>query len=54
MSNKPPKTEPLEAVLTHADDRLLAEHWMRPQAGIVPFVRAGLENLDSRISGVSA
>jgi hypothetical protein len=41
VSNKPATPEPLEAALTHADDRLLTDHWMPPQAGIVPRVRVG-------------
>ncbi|MBC7668437.1 MAG: oxidoreductase, partial [Gemmatimonadaceae bacterium] len=41
MSNKPTTPEPLEAAITQADDRLVADHWMPPQAGIVPRVRVG-------------
>jgi methionine sulfoxide reductase catalytic subunit len=33
--------EPLEASLTHADDRLLLSHWLPPQGGIAPRVRIG-------------
>jgi methionine sulfoxide reductase catalytic subunit len=33
--------EPLEASLTHADDRLLLSHWLPPQDGIAPRVRIG-------------
>lgn len=41
MTRKAATPEPLEAALTLADDRLLADHWMAPQAGIVPRVRIG-------------
>jgi len=40
-SPAPPAYEPLEAALTSADDRLLLNHWMPPQAGIVPRIRIG-------------
>ena len=33
--------EPLEKMLTGADDRLRLNHWMPPQAGIVPRIRLG-------------
>ena len=33
--------EPLEARAHRADDRLLLNHWMPPQAGIVPRIRIG-------------
>ncbi len=33
--------EPLEASLTHADDRLRLSHWLPPQEGIAPRVRIG-------------
>ena len=33
--------EPLEEMLTGADDRLRLNHWMPPQAGIVPRIRIG-------------
>src|SRR5579864_2010391 len=42
---EPPSTtgapEPLERALTDADDRLRLDHWMPPQAGIIPRVRLG-------------
>ena len=44
MTENPPKPmtpEPLEGALTGADDRLLLNHWMPPQAGIVPRIRIG-------------
>ncbi|HEY5410487.1 MAG TPA: molybdopterin-dependent oxidoreductase [Caulobacteraceae bacterium] len=41
MSDKPATTEPLEAALTPADDRLLLSHWLPPQKGIAPRVRIG-------------
>jgi sulfoxide reductase catalytic subunit YedY len=41
MNDKATTPELLEAALTHADDRLLADHWMPPQAGVVPRVRVG-------------
>jgi sulfoxide reductase catalytic subunit YedY len=41
VSDKPSTPEPLEEALTKAADRLLADHWMPPQAGIVPRVRVG-------------
>ena len=33
--------EPLEDALTGADDRLLFNHWMPPQAGMVLRMRIG-------------
>ena len=41
MSDRARKPEPLETALSHADDHLLVDHWMPPQAGIVPRVRIG-------------
>lgn len=41
MSDKATTPEPLETALSPADDHLLADHWMPPQAGIVPRVRIG-------------
>lgn len=38
---QPMTPEPLEGALTGADDRLLLNHWMPPQAGIVPRIRIG-------------
>ena len=38
---QPMAPEPLEAALTGADDRLRLNHWMPPQAGIVPRIRIG-------------
>ena len=38
---QPITSEPLESALTDADDRLLLNHWMPPQAGIVPRIRIG-------------
>ena len=38
---QPMTPEPLESALTGADDRLLLNHWMPPQAGIVPRIRIG-------------
>ena len=38
---EPIAPEPLEATLTGADDRLRLNHWMPPQAGIVPQIRIG-------------
>ena len=38
---KPTTPEPLEGALTGADDRLLLNHWLPPQEGIVPRVRIG-------------
>lgn len=34
--------EPLEILLSDADDRLLLNHWLPPQEGIVPRVRRDL------------
>ncbi|HSV03242.1 MAG TPA: molybdopterin-dependent oxidoreductase [Phenylobacterium sp.] len=41
--SRPPAAapEPLEASLTHADDRLLLSHWLPPQEGVAPRVRIG-------------
>jgi sulfoxide reductase catalytic subunit YedY len=36
-----PASEPLEAALTGADDRLRLNHWLPPQAGIAPLIRIG-------------
>ncbi len=41
MSGKGATPEPLATALSHADDHLLADHWMPPQAGFVPRVRVG-------------
>ena len=44
MTESPPPAaapEPLEASLTHADDRLLLSHWLPPQEGVAPRVRIG-------------
>ena len=44
MTESPPRPmapEPLEGALSGADDRLLLNHWMPPQAGIVPRIRIG-------------
>ena len=41
MSDRATTPEPLETALSHADDHLLVDHWMPPQAGIVPRVRIG-------------
>ena len=43
MSTSPqsPSTDPLRGVLSDADDRLLASHWMPPQSGIAPRIRIG-------------
>ena len=44
MTENPPRPrapEPLEGALSGADDRLLLNHWMPPQAGIVPRIRIG-------------
>ncbi len=38
---KPISPEPLERSLTGADDRLLLNHWLPPQTGIVPQIRIG-------------
>lgn len=38
---KPTTSEPLEGALTGADDRLRLNHWLPPQAGIVPRIRFG-------------
>lgn len=40
-SSTPGAPEPLERSLSDADDRLLLNHWMPPQAGIVPRLRLG-------------
>ena len=37
----PPVHDPLAASLTQADDRVLLNHWLPPQAGIVPRIRFG-------------
>ncbi len=37
----PPTHDPLAAELSPADDRLLLNHWLPPQEGIVPRVRIG-------------
>jgi len=39
--SQPPRPEPLEAALSGADDRLLLNHWLPPQEGIVPRIRIG-------------
>ena len=44
MTESPPPAaapEPLEASLTHADDRLLLNHGLPPQEGVAPRVRIG-------------
>ena len=41
MSEIPAMPQPLEAALTGADDRLRLNHWLPPQAGIVPRIRLG-------------
>ena len=44
MTDDPPRLatpEPLETALSGADDRLLLNHWLPPQEGIVPRVRFG-------------
>ena len=41
LPRRPPGHDPIEASLTHADDRILLSHWLPPQAGIVPRVRFG-------------
>ena len=33
--------DPLAASLTTADDRVLLNHWMPPQSGIIPVIRFG-------------
>jgi sulfoxide reductase catalytic subunit YedY len=38
---QPMTPEPLVSALTDADDRLLLNHWLPPQAGIVPRIRIG-------------
>jgi sulfoxide reductase catalytic subunit YedY len=38
---QPMTPELLEGALTDADDRLLLNHWMPPQAGIVSRIRIG-------------
>src|SRR5512146_1050917 len=38
---QPITPEPLESWLTGADDRLLLNHWIPPQSGIVPRIRIG-------------
>jgi sulfoxide reductase catalytic subunit YedY len=40
-SLEPTASEPLEAALTGADDRLRLSHWLPPQNGIVPRIRIG-------------
>ena len=40
-SPAPSASEPLEAALTSADDRLRLNHWLPPQNGIVPRIRIG-------------
>ena len=40
-SANPMTPEPLEGALTGADDRLLLNHWLPPQSGIVPRIRIG-------------
>ena len=37
----PSTSEPLEAALTSADDRLHLSHWLPPQNGIAPRIRIG-------------
>ena len=41
MNETAATAEPLEGALTGADDRLLLNHWLPPQAGIVPRIRIG-------------
>ena len=44
MSETPVKAmtpEPLEGALTGADDRILLNNWLPPQAGVVPKIRIG-------------
>ena len=38
---KPMTPEPLEGALTGADDRILLNNWLPPQAGVVPKIRIG-------------
>lgn len=33
--------DPVEASLTLADDRVKLDHWLPPQAGVMPKVRVG-------------
>jgi hypothetical protein len=40
-SPAPRASEPLEAALTAADDRLRLSHWLPPQIGVVPRIRIG-------------
>jgi sulfoxide reductase catalytic subunit YedY len=40
-SLEPTASEPLEAALTGADNRLRLSHWLPPQNGIVPRIRIG-------------
>jgi DMSO/TMAO reductase YedYZ molybdopterin-dependent catalytic subunit/thiosulfate reductase cytochrome b subunit len=40
-SRESPPREPLRASLSHADDRVRLDHWMRPQPGIAPRIRIG-------------
>lgn len=34
-------SDPLEAQLTHADDRVRLSHWLPPQWGVAPRIRIG-------------
>lgn len=36
-----PRHDPLSSRLRSADDRILLNHWLPPQEGIVPLVRLG-------------
>lgn len=41
MPGVPPPHDPIEASLTSADDRVRLNHWLPPQAGVMPKIRIG-------------